>query len=320
MAGLKLKTENVKYISFGKIIAYITSSILLFTSCGKHNLDLESLGKIATLTVTANIQAGKYSSPPSFELTLSKSEPSSEIYYCVNAGVPNAQFCCDPLIEGVGVKGANASGTAGSTDGKYCLAYIGFTADEISKVGKILFEIDTSGPDINILTQRRMIQSNQYVDISFSSTTIGEAGYFFSVLNYTTDQGTECDVINSSDNFTNFGIDFDKNASPDTIDLENLVTNFSQSLRGKDLVQYGDNYLYYAIVDTTTDPMLSSCPSLNIILNDFNVFEFSTNGDLVANGNGEFEAMGTFNSFGGGVKIGNSGKTKLQTGILNIIH
>ena len=317
-----MKLKNEKHIHSFKKIGLALGLVVIFTSCGKHNLDLEEALKPASLTVSSSLVEGKYSSSPSFELKLSKNTETSEILYCINSGVYNANYCCDPLSEGISAKGVSVSGTAGTTDGKYCLAFIGFTDLETSDVGHVLFEIDTSAPDIYISTKKRMIQSNQYIDIAFTSSIIGQEGYFFSTLNYQTAQGTDCDVINSSDNFTSNGMDLNRDSNPDTIDLGARASTgfFSQIYRGKDLAFFGDNFLYFALVDAQTDPMLSSCPGINIVLNDFNIFEFSSNGDMVANASGEFEAVGTFNSFGGGVKKGNTGTTQLQTGLINIIH
>ena len=290
-------------------------------SCGKHNLDLTEDGaKVPTLTMISSIQDGTFSQAPSFDLTLSKSTETSEIRYCVSAGVSSERGCCDPTVEGVATQAASVSGVAGSSDGNYCLAYIGFTDSETSDINTILFNIDTSAPDLNITTPRRMVQSSQYIDLAFDSTDLGRTGFFFSALNYGSAQGTDCDVINSDTNFSSNGIDFNQDSSPDTLDMSGESGSYAQTLRGKDLAQYGDNYIYFALVDISADPMRTSCPGINIVLNDFNVFEFSTNGDLVPNGNGELEAAGGFNSFGGGVFVGSTNTTKLQTGLLNIIH
>ena len=304
--------------------------IFLIVSCGKHNINVEDktrppskkTNKSLSIQVSSTFIGGRFSNPPSFSVSAQTSDNSTtpEILYCINAGVSDLQNCCNPETEGKSFKGTSLSTTAGSVDGSYCLSYMGKLDGKYSEAKSVLFEIDSSIPQIDITSAKQEVQSTQYLDISFDSTDLGKSGIFFSALNYSQIQGNNCELINSESNFTNHGIDFNKDNTPDTIDMSSENQSFSQTIKGSDLKIYGNNFIYFALVDSIPDPMRTACPGIQISLKDFNVFEFSTNGDVATNSQGELEAMGSFHSFGSGSFSADTGTTKLQIGILNIIH
>lgn len=280
-----------------------------------------------SLTVSADYNDGSYSTI--INVLLTSNNPSSSILYCLQEG-----SCCDPL----GGSGATFTGTipVGTTDGDFCLSFVSTLSGSQSPVVQRNYTIDSTLPNVTQNVDIVQLQSNEISSLGVSSTDIGNAGYALTQLNLkSVDPGaTACSDILTNYPSVTYGIIEDV----DSVSVLDLSTRAPASLPAYDYnfhlstgsLDYGDNFLVSIVENTNVTPALYSCPSRNVVLKDFEIYNFDLGlGAPIVTGGDSSNLTGSFSSYGGfsgalnSSSVGTSqvsGTTILEHGFINIIN
>lgn len=303
--------------------------ISLLNSCGKGKLTLQVNAEFDTKTnsahvsnrpvfVTYDISSGSYKTNPTITVSV---EGGDIIDHCIAENAHNTSRCCDLDDDAQVLESRTLTKTIGITEGNYCFSFrgrniYGFASETVN----LLFNVDNGIPDISAESNKRVIQSNEEFDYKITSSEIGSSGLYFNLFNFGQSTITNCMQMDNVQSFNNNALSLDPDSTPDTIHfLDFSGSGITFTYTGKELLYSGKNTLYALLIDTNGSNDEYACPSVTVKVEDFEVFEFTSSGNLSINGSNEYEFIGGFSAYGPSV-LGSDGKSDLELNIYNIVN
>lgn len=281
----------------------------------------------SSISCSANIGGGAFTNPISVAINCTS---SAAIKYCLST----SGTCCDPETSGTTY---STNLIIGSSDGNYCLSFIGTNASGVdSTVVQQTYIVNNELPHLESTHDKIYYQTTELEgETNIASDDFGKLNFGVGVLNlYSNDPGPSGLDQTCEEVVTNY-VTY---PAPTPISILNFFDTSAIAATSQldiplrlDQLQYGDNFITTYIKDTNNAAPIYSCSTAKVKLEDFDYFQaMVAHGDTGTNSVREFS--GGFSPYGffedettvyrgpAGLSSEDSGGQKLETGLFGVFY